>query len=510
MGATIFTYTGALDPEQHAHLHIERSEDQAIRQTLARVGTECVLISLIGARQTGKTSLLNRLHAEYTGSAWLTVQADLSELSEFEGEVWYSQFIAQCCEQLQRGGMSISEADVAATFAQTRVPLYSARGWTETIRLACRRLSGGQRLLISLDEISSVPRQQWEPFFSNIRAVHQSARSPNQRPEYRRLGMILAGAFVPSELINDVKKSPFNVSTNIYMSPVRSEALAPGLQLLVNQGVVVEDRVREAIYDWSGGLLYHFQRLCDKIARSDSTSVTVPIFDTFVQEIIFDDAYLSHILRQLDENRFLAQNARRILREPLRSNRNESYIATLEITGVIRYDPGIARWRIINRLCEYFLRQYFREEEQAMTGLEPIAVAALTKAVDFLFDEAKDLMKERRENRQKLQEKDDTPEPRPDVVVVTKEEVKSWQPKNVYLKDIPKEVEHCLTIIHQYRRNRRIIELRASKSGGIEYASTLDQNQLIDTENNIKEWCQKLKDLVEEVYGHKITIIGLD
>src|SRR3712207_8914445 len=51
-----------------------------------------------------------------------------------------------------------------------------------------------------------------------------------------------------------------------------------------NQGIIFEDRVKEAIYDWSGGLLYHFQRLCDKIARSDSTPMTVAVIGIFVRD----------------------------------------------------------------------------------------------------------------------------------------------------------------------------------------------------------------------------------
>src|SRR5690349_12744658 len=110
MAATNFIFTGALDPEHHKHLYIERLEDVAIRRALARVGTECVLISLIGARQMGKTSLLNRLHAEYGASdiGWVAIKLDLMPLSDLDGEAWYRQFIALCCDRLQKAGVHIT------------------------------------------------------------------------------------------------------------------------------------------------------------------------------------------------------------------------------------------------------------------------------------------------------------------------------------------------------------------------------------------------------------------
>ena len=510
MGAAHFSYTGALDPDLHAHLYVERDEDHTVRQTLTRVGTECVLISLIGARQTGKTSLLNRLHHEYHNHGWLTVQLDLSELSEFEGEVWYSQLIAQCCEQFQQCGLTISEHDLASAVIPSRIPPYTARGWSELLRMACAGVANNQRVLISLDEISSVPSQQWEPFFSMLRAIHQAASAPQKRPEYRKLGVILAGAFVPAHLINIVEKSPFNVSTKVYMSQVTPVAIRPLLQLLVHRGVALDQSIVESLHEWSGGLLYHVQRICDILSKSNPDPLTVAAIERIAQDICFDDAYLSHIVRRLHENQLLKRVTQRILKEPLQSNRNEDFIATLEVSGVIRYDPAIERWRIVNRLCETFLYTHIAMEGQTMTGLETIAAVALTKAVDFLFDQAGKLMEERRENRKKAGESDEAPAALTPSPPTTKEEVQSWQPQKVMLKDTPQEIEHALRMLETYRRNKRNIDAAIAAYGSFTLAPRINQNELLETENNIKDWSQKLKGLVEQAYGRKIMLIGLD
>jgi hypothetical protein len=198
------------------------------------------------------------------------------------------------------------------------------------------------------------------------------------------------------------------------------------------------------------------------------------------------------------------------MQKPMRSDRNDNIIAMLEISGAIRHDPATNTWKITNQLCERMLRQHFPTEEQPMTGLEPIAVVALTKAVDFLFDEAGKLMEERRAARKERGDEEDTPAVPADTPITKKEEILSLQPKTVYLKDIPQEVKHCLDMIHQYRDNRRRLNATIAAYNGFLFAPGHIQYQLRDSENQIKHWCQQLKDLVEASYGHKIVIIGLN
>lgn len=144
-----------------------------------------------------------------------------------------------------------------------------------------------------------------------------------------------------------------------------------------------------------------------------------------------------------------------------------------------------------------------------MSNFDPIAVATLTKAVDFLFDQAGKIMKERREARKNRGEEEDVISESKNVEP-EKEEVKQWKPKEVYLDDIRQEIENCLYQIHQHRINRRDLEKQISAYGGVIFAPIILRNQLRITEDEIKKWCQQLKGIVEEIYGRKITIPGLD
>jgi len=145
-----------------------------------------------------------------------------------------------------------------------------------------------------------------------------------------------------------------------------------------------------------------------------------------------------------------------------------------------------------------------------MTALDPITITALSKAVDFLFDQATKLMEERRESRKKRGDVNEQEELEHAKQLTPKTEVASWQPKSVYLKDIPREVKHCIEMIEQYRKNKRFTEESVSHYGGFKLSPISIRNELIKQEEEIKKWCQKLKDIIEHAYGHKISIIGLD
>jgi hypothetical protein len=145
-----------------------------------------------------------------------------------------------------------------------------------------------------------------------------------------------------------------------------------------------------------------------------------------------------------------------------------------------------------------------------MTGLEPVAVAALTKGVDFLFDQAGRILEERREARKMRGDQVDAPTSTTNHMSTTKEEVRAWQPKTVYLKDIPQEINHCLDMIHQHRTNKRYTEDSISQYGNFKTAPVYLRNELRIEEDEIEKWIRKLKQLIEEVYGHKIVVVGLD
>lgn len=506
MPAVTFKVNGALDPECHKNLYIKRAEDDVVRQYLNRVGVECVYVSLIGARQTGKTSFLNFLHYEFQD--WVTVQVDLSNLHSLPEEEWYIQCIDRCSRQMRNKELDIS-LETVQQYCQRYTNPFSALGWEEFLRLACQCLPDRQYLLLLLDEISSVPSSQRETFFRSIRALHQSASVPNNRPELRKMGIVFAGAFVPEMLIKG-ESSPFNVSSLVYMSNISLTQLKEFTDVLSDIGIELEEEAVHAIYHWTGGLLCHVQRVCDKIMKMGVTLVTTSVVNEIIKELLFDDTYLRNIQVKLKQNTMLASFAWEIMKKPLLANRNDTVFAELEVVGIIRHDPDTKRWKIVNLLCECFLHNYL--EEQPMTGMEIIVL----KGVDFLFKEVSKILEERREARRQRGEQDDISVPvdadtSGSADSVTAEEVKdALRPKLVHLKDIPQEIQGCINLIEQYREVIRQSEQTIAVHGGFLLAPQITRYQLSNAEKEVKTNSQRLKNLIENAYGHKIVIVGLE
>lgn len=221
-------------------------------------------------------------------------------------------------------------------------------------------------------------------------------------------------------------------------------------------------------------------------------------------------------VNQVSDKNILPANSRKYILRNVRSARSELFKA-LDSQDYTEKDRR-SFYRYLNSCQEYISEAVWRlipiigkGKETTMSGLEPIAVTALTKAVDFLFTQAEKLMEERRENRRKLGEEDDTPQPdSSDNAISQREELNKLQPKTIYLKDVHQEIEHCLRQIHQYRSNRRHTLDQIAHQGGINRASIESRNDLIAAENEIKKLVQELKLTIERVYGHKVRIIGLE
>jgi len=149
-----------------------------------------------------------------------------------------------------------------------------------------------------------------------------------------------------------------------------------------------------------------------------------------------------------------------------------------------------------------------------MTGFEAIGVAALMKGVDFLYGEAKELLKANREAKKKRGEIDKTGIANEKLAEVDAEVVKqsviNANPAALKLQDFAQEVEHCIEQIHKNRSNKRLLENQLAQYGGFEFAPLITQNQIRRSEEEIVLWTMKLKDIIENVYGRKLIIQGLD
>lgn len=214
------------------------------------------------------------------------------------------------------------------------------------------------------------------------------------------------------------------------------------------------------------------------------------------------DQFHNHILLlpSQSELRMLSQ-VQNIDLERIKShggNRNVAIISSMML-------PSWKTWDIV-QLSD--IRELIEREDKM--DLDPISLTILQKAVDFLFDQARKLMEDRRESRKKMGEAVEDKSVQKDIKETKKDELGSLKPIPIRLQSVYHDIEHCMEQIEGYQRNRRDLERRVMKDGGFDRTQSSVRNELRDVDDEIKKYCQKLKKLVEDVYGRNITIIGLD
>jgi hypothetical protein len=145
--------------------------------------------------------------------------------------------------------------------------------------------------------------------------------------------------------------------------------------------------------------------------------------------------------------------------------------------------------------------------------LETIQIPILLKAIDFVFDEGRKILEERRERRktEALAQNSGTPEPEAEM---TPEEV---QQRNEIKQDLLNskideilwqnhelEVKHLVKLLETYSRNYHLASEQYAKWGSALVPPIIVHN-MTEAENSMVETIQKLEDVLSKVYKKDIT-----
>jgi len=289
-------------------LYIERDADRE----LLHLAQQMQYVMIIEPRQTGKTSLINRVSHQLSPLGVITVYIDLTTLAATTNEAdWYGSLQSRIARQLQ----VVETTSVKAIAKPT-----NASSWSNYLEdLSTAVSQQGLKLVIALDEVGALALPWAEGFFQALRGVYnQRAASPT----LRNLTFFLVGAFDPRALITDSSISPFNVAQRVQLTDFSISQL----NQLVAQLNLDEDRtqqITDRIFYWTSGQPYLCQLLCQYLGeRPDPTVEDVDIIVTKVfQE---DSTHLSHILRNLQQTPQLV-----------------SYLASLQAEQV-RFTPSLS------------------------------------------------------------------------------------------------------------------------------------------------------------------------
>ena len=151
--------------------------------------------------------------------------------------------------------------------------------------------------------------------------------------------------------------------------------------------------------------------------------------------------------------------------------------------------------------------------------LDPIQIPILLKAIDFLFDEGRKILDERRERRKASQASSQPEVPvkneeqppqaevialKPEQIEVVKKDLLATSIDNSSWLDHEEEVQHLVRLLETYTRNYRLSQEQYAKWGDALVPPIIVHN-LTSAENSVVETLQRLETVLSKVYKKDIS-----
>jgi WD40 repeat protein len=181
-------------------------------------------------------------------------------------------------------------------------------------------------LVIAIDEIDAVRSLPFstDEFFAAIRDCYNRRA---QDPEFQRLTFCLLGVATPSDLIQDMRTTPFNIGRRIELTDFTAPEAAPLAAGLGREEPTGRSLLRRVLH-WTGGHPYLTQRLCLAVA-ADPAVASAADLDRLCGEL-----FLSPSAQEKDDNLLF-------VRERLLKSEAER-AALLDLYGQVRAGKRIA------------------------------------------------------------------------------------------------------------------------------------------------------------------------
>jgi DNA-binding winged helix-turn-helix (wHTH) protein len=311
--------------------------------------------AVLGARQTGKTSLLLRLcHAfrDKCGFAFVDLQAVVGA----QPAECFNYIAEQMVEQLAETGRS----------DELSLPKDN-RAFSTFLRELARR-ARAVRLVLILDEIGALPPETALRLAGTIRAAFTDRFLT---PEFARYIFLLAGATDMLDLTAGRNSPLGNVTERIYLGDL---SLAETEQLL-GEGFgstppALLPQMNSQLHAWTGGHPYWTQFVAAALENQSQTLTDEPVGNVVEHLLRTEDRNLPHVIRSLKADSGLWELTETLLDgATLPFSRTNAAIAKLELIGVLQEKNG--RCSIRNRIYQEGLDRYRRASSHAIHEAAP-------------------------------------------------------------------------------------------------------------------------------------------
>ncbi|MDJ0752792.1 MAG: AAA-like domain-containing protein [Ardenticatenaceae bacterium] len=332
MSEYIYTVGGTVQPD--AGVYITRRADEDLLNA-CREGQYAYVLT---ARQLGKSSLMVRTAGRLEEEGIQSVVIDLNELGvQTTVQEWYLGLMFRITSRLRLKVNLLQwwreHEDVGVT---QRLSLFFQE-------IVLRDIDAP--VVIFIDEIDTTLSLDFtDDFFAAIRYLF-NARSTE--PGLQRLSFVLIGVATPSDLINDSKRTPFNIGRRIDLtdfSREESQPLAVGLPGDAARQASLMDKV----IDWTNGHPYLTQRLCAELGapreNGSAGSVNEVVQNIFLGDNAYKDNNLQFVRDMLTKRAPIHQEREllttyqqiRLGRRRVRDDAHSAVKSHLKLSGVVK------------------------------------------------------------------------------------------------------------------------------------------------------------------------------